>query len=144
MGLTAQRLRLMKIMTLVLPTMTIIVAMIIICSYPLNFAQCAEGVWNNDESCSTCRSIKMTNYHIVLYAESNGVKILFNDYSKENITFEELKTSILRRLGNVDSVNRINRDKVKSKQIITNSTSIKDMTEKINFETELHLDVREV
>lgn len=87
---------------------------------------------------------KMTNYHIVLYAESNGVKILFNDYSKENITFEELKTSILRRLGNVDSVNRINRDKVKAKQIITNSTSIKDMTEKINFETELHLDVREV
>ncbi|EAE7322946.1 hypothetical protein BKE23_08545 [Listeria monocytogenes] len=86
----------------------------------------------------------MANYHIVLYAESNGVKILFNDYSKENITFEELKTSILRRLGNVDSVNRINRDKVKAKQIITNSTSIKDMTEKINFETELHLDVREV
>ncbi|HAA2595223.1 TPA: hypothetical protein MPR18_001438 [Listeria monocytogenes] len=86
----------------------------------------------------------MTNYHIVLYAESNGVKILFNDYSKENITFEELKTSILRRLGNVDSVNRINRDKVKAKQIITNSTSIKDMTEKINFETDFHIVVEEV
>lgn len=69
---------------------------------------------------------------------------MFNDYNKENITFEELKTAILRRLGNVDSVNRINRDKVKVKQIITNSTSIQEMTEKINFETELHLDVREV
>lgn len=69
---------------------------------------------------------------------------MFNDYNKEDITFDELKTSILKRLGNVDSVNRINRDKVKAKQIITNSTSIKDMTEKINFETELHLDVREV
>ncbi len=69
---------------------------------------------------------------------------MFNDYNKENITFEVLKTSILKRLGNVDSVNRINRDKVKVKQIITNSTSIKELTEKINFETELHLDVREV
>lgn len=86
----------------------------------------------------------MTNYHILLYAESGGVKILFNDYNKENITFDELKTSILKRLGNVDSVNRINRDKVRVKQIITNSTSIKEMTEKINFETELRLDVREV
>ncbi|EAD5379101.1 hypothetical protein Q9933_003083 [Listeria monocytogenes] len=86
----------------------------------------------------------MTNYHILLYAESGGVKILFNDYNKENITFDELKTSIIKRLGNVDSVNRINRDKVKVKQIITNSTSIKEMTEKINFETELRLDVREV
>ncbi|EAA0055268.1 hypothetical protein J8P60_002606 [Listeria monocytogenes] len=86
----------------------------------------------------------MTNYHIVFYAESGGVKILFNDYNKENITFDELKTSILKRLGNVDSVNRINRDKVKVKQIITNSTSIKEMTEKINFETELRLDVREI
>ncbi|HCW3285180.1 TPA: hypothetical protein OXD17_002602 [Listeria monocytogenes] len=86
----------------------------------------------------------MTNYHIVFYAESGGVKILFNDYNKENITFDELKTSILKRLDNVDSVNRINRDKVKVKQIITNSTSIKEMTEKINFETELRLDVREI
>ncbi|EDN7786694.1 hypothetical protein GQS96_11385 [Listeria monocytogenes] len=66
------------------------------------------------------------------------------EIDKENITFDELKTSILKRLGNVDSVNRINRDKVKVKQIITNSTSIKEMTEKINFETELRLDVREV
>lgn len=87
---------------------------------------------------------KMTNYHIVLYAERNYGKKVFNDYNKENITFDELKTSILKRLGNVDSVNRINRDKVKVKQIITNSTSIKEMTEKINFETELRLDVREV
>ncbi|EAD8741820.1 hypothetical protein A5511_15780 [Listeria monocytogenes] len=86
----------------------------------------------------------MTNYHIVLYAERNYGKKVFNDYNKENITFDELKTSILKRLGNVDSVNRINRDKVKVKQIITNSTSIKEMTEKINFETELRLDVREV
>ncbi|MBC1287935.1 hypothetical protein HB782_02335 [Listeria welshimeri] len=86
----------------------------------------------------------MTNYHIILYAKSNGVKKVFNDYNKENITFEVLKTSILKRLGNVDSVNHINRDKVKVKQIITNSTSIKELTEKINFETELHLDVREV
>ncbi|APO61421.1 hypothetical protein AB623_12610 [Listeria monocytogenes] len=86
----------------------------------------------------------MTNYHIILYAKSNGVKKVLNDYNKEDITFDELKTSILKRLGNVDSVNRINRDKVKVKQIITNSTSIKELTEKINFETELHLDVREV
>lgn len=69
---------------------------------------------------------------------------MFNDYNKEDITFDELKTSILKRLGNVNSVNRINRDKVKVKQIITNSTSIKELTEKINFETELHFDVREV
>ncbi|EDO0130864.1 hypothetical protein GL364_13520, partial [Listeria monocytogenes] len=82
--------------------------------------------------------------HIILYAKSNGVKKVLNDYNKEDITFDELKTSILKRLGNVDSVNRINRDKVKVKQIITNSTSIKELTEKINFETELHLDVREV
>ncbi|EGA9846880.1 hypothetical protein H6H06_000498 [Listeria monocytogenes] len=65
-------------------------------------------------------------------------------FGKIFCTFDELKTSILKRLGNVDSVNRINRDKVKVKQIITNSTSIKEMTEKINFETELRLDVREV
>ncbi|MBC2143703.1 hypothetical protein HCA83_00545 [Listeria innocua] len=86
----------------------------------------------------------MTNYQIALYADLNGVKKVFNDYNKENITFDELKTSILKRLGNVDSVNRINRDKVKVKQFILNSTSIKEMTEKINFETELRLDVREV
>ncbi|EOW6338622.1 hypothetical protein ACTKQX_003042, partial [Listeria monocytogenes] len=84
---------------------------------------------------------KLSHYTI---CKIKWCKKVFNDYNKEDITFDELKTSILKRLGNVDSVNRINRDKVKVKQIITNSTSIKELTEKINFETELHFDVREV
>ncbi|KAA9522944.1 hypothetical protein DCK29_05140 [Listeria monocytogenes] len=86
----------------------------------------------------------MTNYHIILYAKSNGVKKVFNDYNKEDITFDELKTSILKRLGNVDSVNRINRDKNKAKNIIKYSTSIEEMVEQINFGTGVRLYIKEL
>lgn len=87
---------------------------------------------------------KMTNYHIVLYAERNYGKKVFNDYIKENITFDELKNSILKRLGNVDSVNRINRDKNKAKNIIKYSTSIEEMVEQINFGTGVRLYTKEL
>lgn len=57
----------------------------------------------------------MTNYHITISAFENSIKQTFVDFTKYDISFEDLKTSILKRLGNICSVNRVNKNKVKAK-----------------------------
>ncbi|EAD5710990.1 TPA: hypothetical protein U0H45_000127 [Listeria monocytogenes] len=86
----------------------------------------------------------MTNYHITLSAFENSVKQTFVDFTKYDISFEDLKTSILKRLGNICSVNRVNKNKVKAKQIIKNAKSIDEMVERINTQTDFHIVVKEV
>ncbi|EAF6081736.1 hypothetical protein AQO53_12090 [Listeria monocytogenes] len=86
----------------------------------------------------------MTNYHITLSAFENSVKQTFVDFTKYDISFEDLKTSILKRLGNICSVNRVNKNKVKAKQIIKNAKSIDEMVERINTQTDFHIVVEEV
>ncbi|EPC5012922.1 TPA: hypothetical protein LWH11_000887 [Listeria innocua] len=86
----------------------------------------------------------MTNYHITLSAFENSVKQTFVDFTKYDISFEDLKTSILKRLGNIHSVNRVNKNKVKAKQIIKNAKSIDEMVERINTQTDFHIVAEEV
>ncbi|HBJ8738960.1 TPA: hypothetical protein LEM92_002694 [Listeria monocytogenes] len=86
----------------------------------------------------------MTNYHITISAFENSIKQTFVDFTKYDISFEDLKTSILKRLGNIHSVNRVNKNKVKAKQIIKNAKSIDEMVERINTQTDFHIVVEEV
>ncbi|EAC4061219.1 hypothetical protein G6R42_000785 [Listeria monocytogenes] len=86
----------------------------------------------------------MTNYHITISAFENSIKQTFVDFTKYDISFEDLKTSILKRLGNIHSVNRVNKNKVKAKQIIKNAKSIDEMVERINTQTDFHIVVKEV
>ncbi|EJE1909653.1 hypothetical protein M4G88_000501 [Listeria monocytogenes] len=85
----------------------------------------------------------MTNYHITISAFENSIKQTFVDFTKYDISFEDLKTSILKRLGNIHSVNRVNKNKVKAKQIIKNAKSIDEMTYQINTQTDFHIVVEE-
>ncbi|NVQ83966.1 hypothetical protein HXA48_01485 [Listeria monocytogenes] len=86
----------------------------------------------------------MTNYHITLSAFENSVKRKLIDFTKYDVSSEDLKTSILKRLGNICSVNRVNKNKVKAKQIIKNAKSIDEMVERINTQTDFHIVVKEV
>ncbi|HCJ4349380.1 TPA: hypothetical protein NR332_002892 [Listeria innocua] len=86
----------------------------------------------------------MTNYHITISAFENSIKQTFVDFTKYDISFEDLKTSILKRLGNIHSVNRVNKNKVKAKQIIKNAKSIDEMVERINTQTDFYIVVKEV
>ncbi|EKE4544380.1 hypothetical protein OT422_001477 [Listeria monocytogenes serotype 1/2a] len=86
----------------------------------------------------------MTNYHITLSAFENSVKRKLIDFTKYDVSSEDLKTSILKRLGNICSVNRVNKHKYKVKQIIKCSKSIDEMIERINDETDFHIVVEEV
>ncbi|EAC3152757.1 hypothetical protein ACEXFN_001053 [Listeria monocytogenes] len=86
----------------------------------------------------------MTNYHITISAFENSIKQTFVDFTKYDISFEDLKTSILKRLGNIHSVNRVNKNKVKAKQIIKNAKSIDEMVERINTQTDFHIVAEEV
>ncbi|HBI2252042.1 TPA: hypothetical protein KZI05_001109 [Listeria monocytogenes] len=86
----------------------------------------------------------MTNYHITLSAFENSVKRKLIDFTKYDVSSEDLKTSILKRLGNICSVNRVNKHKYKVKQIIKGSKSIDEMTYQINNQTDFYIVVKEV
>ncbi|MEN0783683.1 hypothetical protein AAHR23_05770 [Listeria monocytogenes] len=81
----------------------------------------------------------MKNYHVVISANEWLIDQIFIDFTKYDISFEDLKTSILKRLGNICSVNRVNKDKYKVKQIIKNAKSIDEMVERINTQTDFHI-----
>ncbi|WP_430534444.1 hypothetical protein [Listeria rocourtiae] len=75
----------------------------------------------------------MNSYNVWL----NGKK-----FTKYDVTFEELKTSILKRLGNINSTNRINKDKYKAKKIIWNAKTIDELMD-VDRHTAISLCVRE-
>ncbi len=81
----------------------------------------------------------MTNYHITLSVFENSVKRKLIDFTKYDTSFEDLKTAILKRLGNTHSVNRVNKHKFKVKQIIKNAESINDMVAQINDKTDFYI-----
>lgn len=85
----------------------------------------------------------MTNYHITLSVFENSTKQTLIDFTKYNTSFEDLKTSILKRLGNICSVNRVNKHKFKVKQIIKDSQSVDELVAQINDETDFHIVVEE-
>ncbi|WP_322948678.1 hypothetical protein [Listeria monocytogenes] len=85
----------------------------------------------------------MKNYHITISAFENSIKQTFIDFTKYDVSFEDLKTSILKRIGNICSVNRVNKDKYKVKQIVKNAKSIDKMVERINTQTDFHIVVKE-
>ncbi|MBM5705171.1 hypothetical protein [Listeria ivanovii] len=85
----------------------------------------------------------MTNYHITLSVFENSTKQTLINFTKYNTSFEDLKTAILKRLGNICSVNRVNKHIFKVKQIIKGSKSIDEMTYRINNQTDFHIVVKE-
>lgn len=86
----------------------------------------------------------MKNYHITLSVFENSTKQTIIDFTKFNTSLEDLKTAILKRLGNICSVNRVNKHKFKVKQIIIGSKSLDEMVAQINDETDFHIVVEEV
>ncbi|EEP6688051.1 hypothetical protein HCD28_001525 [Listeria monocytogenes] len=74
----------------------------------------------------------MKNYHVVISANEWLIDQVFVDFTKYDVSFSDLKTAILKRVGNICSVNRVNKNKVKAKQIIKNAKSIDEMTYQIN------------
>lgn len=81
----------------------------------------------------------MTNYHITLSIFENSTKRTLIEFIKYDVSLEDLKTSILKRLGNIHSVNRVNKHKFKAKQIIKCSKSMEEMVDKINNQTDFHI-----
>ncbi|EAC8303026.1 hypothetical protein CF322_09580 [Listeria monocytogenes] len=86
----------------------------------------------------------MKNYHVVISANEWLIDQVFVDFTKYDVSFSDLKTAILKRVGNICSVNRVNKNKVKAKQIIKNAKSIDEMTYQINTQTDFHIVVKEV
>ncbi|EAE6451310.1 hypothetical protein BE878_05585 [Listeria monocytogenes] len=86
----------------------------------------------------------MKNYHVVISANEWLIDQVFVDFTKYDVSFSDLKTAILKRVGNICSVNRVNKNKVKAKQIIKNAKSIDEMTYQINTQTDFHIVVEEV
>ncbi|CWV00095.1 Uncharacterised protein [Listeria monocytogenes] len=86
----------------------------------------------------------MKNYHVVISANEWLIDQVFVDFTKYDVSFSDLKTAILKRVGNICSVNRVNKNKVKAKQIIKNAKSIDEMVERINTQTDFHIVVKEV
>ncbi|EAG8533009.1 TPA: hypothetical protein U0U96_002030 [Listeria monocytogenes] len=86
----------------------------------------------------------MTNYHITISAFENSTKQTLIDFTKYDVSFSDLKPAILKRVGNIHSINRVNKNKVKAKQIIKNAKSIDEMVERINTQTDFHIVVKEV
>ncbi|EAW7215145.1 hypothetical protein FG335_14385 [Listeria monocytogenes] len=82
----------------------------------------------------------MSNYQVELYAQIYGVKKVLIKYSKEGITFEDLKVSILKRLGNIDYFEN---DKKTAKQLIYNSKTTDELVESIYLETRFELRIIE-
>ncbi|EAD8939914.1 hypothetical protein ACG21_14935 [Listeria monocytogenes] len=85
----------------------------------------------------------MKNYHVVISANEWLIDHVFVDFTKYDVSFSDLKTAILKRVGNICSVNRVNKNKVKAKQIIKNAKSIDEMTYQINTQTDFHIVVEE-
>ncbi|EAC7667829.1 hypothetical protein GU68_05215 [Listeria monocytogenes] len=85
----------------------------------------------------------MKNYHVVISANEWLIDQVFVDFTKYNTSLEDLKTAILKRLGNIHSVNRVNKHKFKVKQIIKCSKSLDEMVAQINDETDFHIVVEE-
>lgn len=85
----------------------------------------------------------MKNYHVVISANEWLIDQVFVDFTKYDVSFSDLKTAILKRVGNICSVNRVNKNKVKAKQIIKNAKSIDEMTYRINNQTDFHIVVKE-
>ncbi|EAC2922123.1 hypothetical protein ACT7TG_002432 [Listeria monocytogenes] len=86
----------------------------------------------------------MKNYHVVISANEWLIDQVFVDFTKYDVSFSDLKTAILKRLGNICSVNRVNKHKYKVKQIIKCSKSIDEMIERINDETDFSIVAEEV
>ncbi|EAC3432684.1 TPA: hypothetical protein MPW88_002960 [Listeria monocytogenes] len=86
----------------------------------------------------------MKNYHVVISANEWLIDQVFVDFTKYDTSFEDLKIAIFKRLGNICSVNRVNKHKFKVKQIIKGSKSIDEMTYQINTQTDFHIVVEEV
>ncbi|EKP9943314.1 TPA_asm: hypothetical protein GJA98_13170 [Listeria monocytogenes] len=86
----------------------------------------------------------MKNYHVVISANEWLIDQVFVDFTKYDVSFSDLKTAILKRVGNICSVNRVNKNKVKAKQIIKNAKSIDEMVERINTQTDFHIVAEEV
>ncbi|MHC5292579.1 hypothetical protein [Listeria welshimeri] len=86
----------------------------------------------------------MKNYHVVISANEWLLDQIFVDFTKYDVSFSDLKPAILKRVGNIHSVNRVNKNKVKAKQIIKNAKSIDEMVERINTQTDFHIVVKEV
>ncbi|MBV1602673.1 hypothetical protein J0O88_11405 [Listeria monocytogenes] len=85
----------------------------------------------------------MKNYHVVISANEWLIDQVFVDFTKYDVSFSDLKTAILKRVGNICSVNRVNKNKVKAKQIIKNAKSIDEMTYQINNQTDFYIVVKE-
>ncbi|EAC6357012.1 hypothetical protein G6H75_002741 [Listeria monocytogenes] len=85
----------------------------------------------------------MKNYHVVISANEWLIDQVFVDFTKYDVSFSDLKTAILKRVGNICSVNRVNKNKVNAKQIIKNAKSIDEMTYQINTQTDFHIVVEE-
>ncbi|ECC2008573.1 hypothetical protein FOE41_14605 [Listeria monocytogenes] len=81
----------------------------------------------------------MNNYQVEIYAVFNGVKKVFYNYSKENMHFEDLKISILKRLGNI---HYFERDKQLVKQLIYNAKTIDEMLDEISIKTRFIITVK--
>lgn len=86
----------------------------------------------------------MKNYHVIFSEELYFVKYPLLNFTKYGVTFEELKISTIKRLGNVFPTYKIDKCHYKIKQIIKGSKSIDEMTYQINNQTDFHIVVKEV
>ncbi|WP_235317705.1 hypothetical protein [Listeria ivanovii] len=71
------------------------------------------------------------------------VKYPLLNFTKYGVTFEELKISTIKRLGNVFPTYRVDKRHYELKQIIKNAKSIDEMVERINTQTDFHIVVKE-
>ncbi|MCP8149163.1 hypothetical protein JKQ89_05095 [Listeria monocytogenes] len=83
------------------------------------------------------------NYHVIFSEELYFIKYPLLNFTKYEVTFEELKVSTIKRLGNVFSTYKIDKRHYKIKQIIKNAKSIDEMVAQINDETDFHIVVKE-
>lgn len=71
------------------------------------------------------------------------LKSLQFKFCKENVSFEDLKISILKRLGNVDSVNRDNSVKPYIKDVVKQAKATDKLVYLINMTTEFQMNIVE-
>ncbi|MBC1814256.1 MULTISPECIES: hypothetical protein [Listeria] len=83
------------------------------------------------------------NYHVIFSEERYFIKYPLLNFTKYEVTFEELKVSTIKRLGNVFPTYKIDKRHYKIKQIIKGSKSIDEMTYQINTQTDFHIVVEE-
>lgn len=82
----------------------------------------------------------MKKYHVTI---TSGIFVLRKEYRLECIDFEELKTEILKRFGNLEGTSQAQREKALVKTLIKNSTD-PDMLRKSLYNTQWSVIVREV